>query len=151
MALAHLFALGAALSWTLAGLFSHQAVLRFGSLHFNRLRMLAAAFLLVVMMALTDGSFVLPMAFWKPVLFSAGGWRCIGGIIFYLWQCGDWGPGAPQCYLLVTRLLPLSSAGYFWTRFCLLCKFWPFLLVLRAFVLRLFMANVGTCYIFGKR
>ena len=71
MALAHLFALGAALSWTLAGLFSHQAVLRFGSLHFNRLRMLAAAFLLVVMIALTDGSFVLPMAFWQPVLFSA--------------------------------------------------------------------------------
>jgi len=71
MALAHLFALGAALSWTLAGLFSHQAVLRFGSLHFNRLRMLAAAFLLVVMIALTDGSFVLPMAFWQPVLLSA--------------------------------------------------------------------------------
>ena len=70
MALAHLFALGAALSWTLAGLFSHQAVLRFGSLHFNRLRMLAAAFLLVVMIALT-GSFVLPMAFWQPVLLSA--------------------------------------------------------------------------------
>ena len=71
MALAHLFALGAALSWTLAGLFSHQAVLRFGSLHFNRLRMLAAAFLLVVMIALTDGSFVLPIAFWQPVLLSA--------------------------------------------------------------------------------
>ena len=71
MALAHLFALGAALSWTLAGLFSHQAVLRFGSLHFNRLRMLAAAFLLVVMIALTDGSFLLPMAFWQPVLLSA--------------------------------------------------------------------------------
>ena len=71
MALAHLFALGAALSWTLAGLFSHQAVLRFGSLHFNRLRMLAAAFLLVVMIVLTDGSFVLPMAFWQPVLLSA--------------------------------------------------------------------------------
>ena len=71
MAVAHLFALGAALSWTLAGLFSHQAVLRFGSLHFNRLRMLAAAFLLVVMIALTDGSFVLPMAFWQPVLLSA--------------------------------------------------------------------------------
>jgi drug/metabolite transporter (DMT)-like permease len=71
MALAHLLALGAALSWTLAGLFSHQAVLRFGSLHFNRLRMLAAAFLLVVMIALTDGSFVLPMAFWQPVLLSA--------------------------------------------------------------------------------
>lgn len=71
MALAHLFALGAALSWTLAGLFSHQAVLRFGSLHFNRLRMLAAAFLLVMMIALTDGSFVLPMAFWQPVLLSA--------------------------------------------------------------------------------
>ena len=71
MALAHLFALGAALSWTLAGLFSHQAVLRFGSLHFNRLRMLAAAFLLVVMIALTNGSFVLPMAFWRPVLLSA--------------------------------------------------------------------------------
>ena len=71
MALAHLFALGAALSWTLAGLFSHQAVLRFGSLHFNRLRMLAAAFLLVVMIALTSGNFVLPAAFWQPVLLSA--------------------------------------------------------------------------------
>ena len=67
MALVHLFALGAALL-DLAGLFSHQAVLRFGSLHFNRLRMLAAAFLLVVMIAPTDGSFVLPMAFWQPVL-----------------------------------------------------------------------------------
>ena len=51
MAFAHLFALGAALSWTLASLFSHQAALRFGSLHFNRLRMLAAAILLVIMTA----------------------------------------------------------------------------------------------------
>ena len=71
MAISHLFALGAALSWTLAGLFSHQVVLRFGSLHFNRMRMPAAAFLLLIMITITGGEFRLPEVFWLPVLASS--------------------------------------------------------------------------------
>ena len=71
MAMAHIFALAAALSWTLASLFSHEAARRYGSMHFNRLRMLAASFLLVVMIAVTGGDFTLPASFWMPVLLSS--------------------------------------------------------------------------------
>lgn len=49
MEIAHLLALGAALSWTLAGLFGHAPVLALGSLHFNRIRMVVASLWLVPM------------------------------------------------------------------------------------------------------
>ena len=39
---AALLALAAALSWTMAALFSHRPAIELGSLHFNRLRMIAA-------------------------------------------------------------------------------------------------------------
>ena len=71
MEIAHIFALGAALSWTLAGLFSHKVVLIFGSLHFNRLRMIAAAFLLIVMIGLDGGNFYLPSQYWVPIILSS--------------------------------------------------------------------------------
>jgi hypothetical protein len=41
-----LLALGAALSWTMAALFGHLPARELGSLHFNRLRMLAAIVIL---------------------------------------------------------------------------------------------------------
>ena len=45
--------------------------MRFGSLHFNRLRMLAAAILLVIMIVLTGGNFAMPPALWLPVFLSS--------------------------------------------------------------------------------
>lgn len=141
MALAHLFALGAALSWTLAGLFSHQAVLRFGSLHFNRLRMLAAAFLLVVMIALTDGSFVLPMAFWQPVLFSA-----VVGVVL-----GDY-----FLFVAMRRLGPRRTAILFAGNAPIAAILsWLFLdeILSAVQILAIFVGFAGICFaiIYGKR
>ena len=42
MDISAILALGAVLSWTLATLFSHRPATELGSLHFNRLRMIAA-------------------------------------------------------------------------------------------------------------
>ena len=71
MELAHFLSLGAALSWTLASLFGHRPAMTFGSLHFNRIRMLASAGLLCVMMFVTNNSWSLPDQFWLPILASA--------------------------------------------------------------------------------
>ena len=48
--LAALLALAAALSWTFGALFSYPPATEFGSLHFNRLRMVAAALVTVGML-----------------------------------------------------------------------------------------------------
>lgn len=71
MELAHILSLGAALSWTLASLFGHRPAITFGSLHFNRIRMLVSAGLLGVMMLVTGSSWSVPDAFWLPILSSA--------------------------------------------------------------------------------
>ena len=141
MALAHLFALGAALSWTLASLFSHQAVLRFGSLHFNRLRMLAAAFLLVVMIALTDGSFVLPMAFWQPVLLSA-----VVGVVLgdYFLFVAMWRLGPRRTAILFAGNAPIAAI-----------LSWLFLdeILSAVQILAILVGFAGICFaiIYGKR
>jgi len=70
MEIAHFLAISAAFSWTLASLFGHRMVRSFGALHFNRLRMLASAFLLCLMLVLTGGSFHMPAEFWVPVILS---------------------------------------------------------------------------------
>ena len=46
---AALLALAAALSWTMAALFSHRPATELGSLHFNRLRMIAAVIIMAGM------------------------------------------------------------------------------------------------------
>ena len=71
MELAHLLSLAAALSWTLASLFGHRPAVTLGSLQFNRIRMLASAGLLCVMMLLTNASWSVPDQFWLPILASA--------------------------------------------------------------------------------
>lgn len=64
-----LFALGAALSWTMAALFGHLPARELGSLHFNRLRMLAAIVILGLLMIIGGRSFTLDMThFWPLVL-----------------------------------------------------------------------------------
>lgn len=68
---AYFFAIGAALSWTLASLFGHGPARQLGSLHFNRLRMLAASLLLCIMMVITDASWALPPDFILPILLSS--------------------------------------------------------------------------------
>jgi drug/metabolite transporter (DMT)-like permease len=68
---AYLFAVGAALSWTLASLFGHGPARQLGSVHFNRLRMLAATILLCIMMVVTGASWALPVQFILPILLSS--------------------------------------------------------------------------------
>lgn len=69
-----LFALGAALSWTMAALFGHLPARELGSLHFNRLRMLAAIVILGLLMIIGGRSFTLDMThFWPLVLSSLVG------------------------------------------------------------------------------
>lgn len=71
MEIAHILSLAAALSWTLASLFGHRPAVTFGSLHFNRIRMLVSAVLLCGMMLITGNSWSFPESFWLPVLASA--------------------------------------------------------------------------------
>ena len=64
-------AIAAAFSWTCASLFGHAPARQLGSLHFNRLRMLAAFGLLILMMAGTDASWELSVSHFLPVALSA--------------------------------------------------------------------------------
>lgn len=66
-----LLALSAAFSWTLASLFGHAPARQLGSLHFNRLRMLAAFGLLVVMMLGTGASWEMPISHLAPIALSS--------------------------------------------------------------------------------
>ena len=141
MAFAHLFALGAALSWTLASLFSHQAALRFGSLHFNRLRMLAATILLVIMTALTGGNFAMPPAFWLPVFLSS-----IVGVVL-----GDY-----FLFVAMRRLGPRRTAILFAANAPIAAILgWLFLdeILSGLQILAILVGFVGICFaiIYGKR
>lgn len=69
--IAHIFALGAALSWTLAGLMGHAPVVALGSLHFNRIRMIVAMVLLVPMIVISGEQFAVPSSHIMPILFSS--------------------------------------------------------------------------------
>ena len=57
MATASLLALGAALSWCLAGVFGHLPAKRLGSMHFNRLRMLTSSLILLIYVLVTGTGF----------------------------------------------------------------------------------------------
>ena len=64
-------ALGAALSWTMAALVSHRPATELGSLHFNRVRMIAASLIMATLLVLSGRSAVIPQEFWLPIVFSA--------------------------------------------------------------------------------
>ena len=64
-------ALGAALSWTMAALVSHRPATELGSLHFNRVRMIAASLIMATLLVLSGRSATIPQEFWLPIVFSA--------------------------------------------------------------------------------
>ena len=66
-----ILALGAALSWTLAALFSHRPATEFGSLHFNRLRMIAAMVIMGATLVLSGRPAMIPAEFWGAILLSS--------------------------------------------------------------------------------
>lgn len=69
--IAHLLALGAALSWTIAGLMGHAPALALGSLHFNRIRMIVASLWLVPMVLLSGTHISIDSAHIIPILWSS--------------------------------------------------------------------------------
>ena len=77
MDLSVFLALGAALSWTMAALVSHRPATELGSLHFNRVRMIAATVIMGAILLMTGRSFDIPSALWWPILLSA-----VAGIVF---------------------------------------------------------------------
>jgi len=66
-----LLALAAALSWTMAALVGHRPASELGSLHFNRLRMLAAIVILTTMLLIRGGSFSVDISLVTPLVLSA--------------------------------------------------------------------------------
>ena len=79
MKMAARLALAAALSWTMAGLVSHRPASELGSLHFNRLRMIAAVVIMGVLLLATGRSMSIATEFWPHVILSS-----FAGIV-----CGD--------------------------------------------------------------
>ena len=71
METAAIYAFGAAICWTLAGLFGHAPARALGSLHFNRLRMVAAAGIMAVLLVMTGRSFTLDLVFIWPLVLSS--------------------------------------------------------------------------------
>lgn len=65
-----LLALAAALSWTLAALVGYRSARELGSLHFNRLRMLAAIVILTTMLVIRGGSFSVDISLVMPLVLS---------------------------------------------------------------------------------
>jgi drug/metabolite transporter (DMT)-like permease len=71
---AAIYAFGAAICWTLAGLFGHAPARALGSLHFNRLRMLASTAIMAALLVLTGRAFTFdPVFIWPLVLSSVIG------------------------------------------------------------------------------
>ena len=79
MNMAALLALAAALSWTMAALVSHRPASELGSLHFNRLRMIAAVVIMGVLLLATGRPMSIATEFWPHVILSS-----LAGIV-----CGD--------------------------------------------------------------
>lgn len=69
--IAHLFALGAALSWTISGIFGHAPALALGSLHFNRIRMIIASLWLVPMVIVSGADFQIATPHLIPIILSS--------------------------------------------------------------------------------
>lgn len=74
---AALLALAAALSWTMAALFSHRPATELGSLHFNRLRMIAAVIIMAGMLLATGRPMAIGGEFWPYIILSS-----LAGIVF---------------------------------------------------------------------
>ncbi|MCH2563788.1 MAG: DMT family transporter, partial [SAR116 cluster bacterium] len=74
---AALLALAAALSWTMAALFSHRPATELGSLHFNRLRMIAVVIIITGMLLATGRSMAIGGEFWPYIILSS-----LTGIVF---------------------------------------------------------------------
>ena len=68
---AALLALAAALSWTMAALFSHRPATELGSLHFNRLRMIAAVIIMAGMLLATGRPMAIGGEFWPYIILSS--------------------------------------------------------------------------------
>ena len=66
-----ILALAAAFSWTLAALFSHRPATEFGSLHFNRLRMISAMVIMGALLLISGRPAWIPPEFWGLVLLSS--------------------------------------------------------------------------------
>ena len=79
MNMAALLALAAALSWTMAALVSHRPASELGSLHFNRLRMVAAVVIMGVLLLLSGRPVTIATEFWPHIILSS-----LAGIV-----CGD--------------------------------------------------------------
>ncbi|WP_438996987.1 DMT family transporter [Candidatus Puniceispirillum sp.] len=71
METAAIYAFGAAICWTLAGLFGHAPARALGSLHFNRLRMIAAAGILAVLLVITGRDLSFDLVFIWPLILSS--------------------------------------------------------------------------------
>ena len=65
-----LLALAASFSWVLSQLFGHKPTLYYGSLQFNRLRMIIASFLLAIMILLTGNHWDIASNSWKWIIVS---------------------------------------------------------------------------------
>ena len=65
-----LLALAASFSWVLSQLFGHKPALYYGSLQFNRLRMIIASFLLTIMILLTGNQWEIASNSWKWIIVS---------------------------------------------------------------------------------
>lgn len=71
METAAIYAFGAAICWTLAGLFGHAPARTLGSLHFNRLRMIAAAVIMAVLLVITGRDLSFDLVFIWPLILSS--------------------------------------------------------------------------------
>ena len=71
MEISALLALGAALSFTLAGLFGHAPAKAYGSMHYNRIRMVVAALMVLPMLIATQGWQSWQPSFWVPIILSS--------------------------------------------------------------------------------
>ena len=65
-----LMALGAAVSWALAALVSHRPASELGSIHFNRVRMIAALVIMAALLVLTGRPLNIASDMWLPIILS---------------------------------------------------------------------------------
>ena len=65
-----LMALGAAVSWALAALVSHRPASELGSVHFNRVRMIAALVIMTALLVITGRPLTIASEMWLPIILS---------------------------------------------------------------------------------
>ena len=139
--LAALLALAAALSWTMAALFSHLPATELGSLHFNRLRMIAAVIIMAGILLATGRPKAISGEFWPHIILSS-----LTGIVF-----GDF-----LLFAAMRRIGPRRTNVLFATNALLAAVFgWVFLgesLGGQTFLAILFgFCGVVLAVIYGKR